>query len=198
MEMVENLKARGHDIIVLTSTYGEDRVRSEGDVYRWQMLRFERAVNWRDGVLKEAINQAAFRRACEEFVPEVVFLWNMSHISISLAAMAHEMGLATCYYVFDNWLATWEMDHWCQLWRQKGNGLYHLFLKFLSRKFRLIVPPFSLDMSSAVFASCYLKGVALKNGKPVEGASVVHWGIDINKFPYQSTDSRAANRLLYV
>jgi heptosyltransferase-2 len=161
MEMVENLKARGHDIIVLTSTYGEDRVRSEGDVHRWLMLRFERGV-------------------------------------ISLVSMAHEMGLPTCYYVFDNWLATWEMDHWCQLWRQGGKGLYHLFLKFLSRKYALVVPPFSLDMSSAVFATSYLKSVALKVGKPVEGASVVHWGIDINNFPYQPRDSPAPNRLLYV
>jgi glycogen(starch) synthase len=198
MEMVENLKARGHDIIVLTSTYGEGKVQSGGDVYRRLMLRFARSVNWTDGVIKEVTNQTAFRRACKEFGPEVVFLWNISHISISLATMAHEMRLPTCYYLFDNWLAAWEMDQWCQLWRHETNKLYHRFLKFLSRKFCLVIPPFLLDMSSAVFASTYLKNVALKAGKSVETASVVHWGIDINKFPYESKDCQACNRLLYV
>jgi heptosyltransferase-2 len=198
MEMVENLKHRGHKVIVLTSTYGEDRVRSEADVQRWLMLRFDRALNWRAGLLKEAINQAAIRRVCERFVPEVVFLWNMSHISISLASVAHEMGVPICCYVFDNWLATWEMDHWWQVWHQAGKGVYRIFLKFLARKFHLIVPPFSLDMSTVVFASSYLKSVALKVGKRVEGAPVVHWGIDINNFPYKSTDSLAPSRLLYV
>ncbi|MBW1981211.1 MAG: glycosyltransferase [Deltaproteobacteria bacterium] len=197
-EMVANLKGRGHEIIVLTSTYGEGRLQTEDDVYRWLMLRFERRVNWRDVLLKERLNQAAFRHVCEEFSPEVVFFWNMSHISISLAAIARDMGLPTCYYIFDNWLATWEMDHWFQLWRARGKGLDYFLHRLLSRKFALIVPPFLWDMSSVVFASSYLKSVALSVGKPVQDAAVVHWGIDIDKFPYKSTDSPVPSRLLYV
>ena len=61
MEMVENLKVRGHDIIVVTSTYGEGQVLSEGGVYRRLTLLFERSVKWTDGVIKKVINQSAFR-----------------------------------------------------------------------------------------------------------------------------------------
>jgi heptosyltransferase-2 len=67
-----------------------------------------------------------------------------------------------------------------------------------SQFFDLAMPPNSLNLTSVIFASDYLKSVALKVGKPVEGASVVHWGIDINNFPYQPRDSPAPNRLLYV
>jgi hypothetical protein len=105
-EAVEAFKTRGHHIKVLTSTYGADSPRSEGEVYRWLTCNFDKTIDWQTGVLKETANQAALRQICTSFEPEVVFIWNMSYISISLAALADTMGYPTCYYVFDNWLAT--------------------------------------------------------------------------------------------
>jgi hypothetical protein len=106
-DAVEALKARGHEVKVLTSTYGVKGPQSDGEVYRWMEACLGPASKGRV-VLKEVINQTAFTRLCDSFQPDVAFLWNLTHVSISCAFLAKQRGLATCYYIFDNWLATWE------------------------------------------------------------------------------------------
>ena len=47
------------------------------------------------------------------------------------------------------------------------------------------------------FASHYLKQVALQGGKPVANAKVIHWGVNLDQFPYK-TVAHNPKRLLYV
>lgn len=77
---------------VLTSTYGVDTPRIEGNVFRWLRACFEREPDWRTVVLKEVVNQRAFDHLFADFQPEVGFLWNLTHISVSLAYLAQELG----------------------------------------------------------------------------------------------------------
>jgi glycogen(starch) synthase len=194
-DVVEGLKTRGHDVRVLTSTYKVNKVQMEEGVYRWLQACFDRTS---DRVLyKELVNQTAFKQLCGDFSPHIVFLWNITHISISLASLAEEMGLPTCYYVFDNWLATWEMDQWYQIWHKGKRGLNQV-LRFLARLFNLIEPPRSLDLTRVIFASRYLRDVAMQVGKPVDEARVIPFGVDIYRFPYRKTNCQRHNRLLYI
>lgn len=195
-DVVQELKDRGHDVKVLTSTYGIHAPRIEGDVFRWLRVCSGRKPNWLTDVLKEVVNQRAFDYLCADFQPDVVFLWNLRHISVSLASLAENLGFPTCYYVFDKWLATWEMDHWYQLWRKRKSS--SRLLPFLSRLYKLSPPPRSLDLTRAMFSSRFLKDVAGQVGKPVAHAPVIYWGVDDRLFPYNKAVCGKPKRLLYV
>ncbi len=195
--VVEELKARGHDVRVLTSTFGIGREKMEGGVHRWLEACLERAPDLQTIVQKELVNQRAFRQLCNDFQPAVVFLWNLSHISVTTPFLAQEMGFPTCYFVSDNWLATWKMDHWYQLWNKRLNPSSWL-LRFLCRFFRFVAPPISLDLSHVIFASHFIKSVAENVGLQLRDASVIPWGVDVKRFPYKEAGYRKPKRLLYV
>lgn len=204
-DVVEALKDRGHKVKVLTSTYGVGKPCSDGEVYRL----LETDIGWNargvaGQILKllkrEIINKKAFKQLCNTFKPDVVYAWNLRHISVSLTFLAKQLGIPVCYFVFDNWLSQWESDLWYSLWVRKSRHLMARFGKALLRPFlnaKGLIPYGLLDLRYTVFASHYLKQVALKAGKPVKDAKVIHWGIDTNQFTYKKV-SYNPKRLLYV
>jgi glycosyltransferase involved in cell wall biosynthesis len=149
---------------------------------------------------KESKNQRAFIRVCNEFSPEVLYVWNPTHISISIALRAQQDGLPACYFISDHWLTRWESD-----------ALYSLNLRSPRRRHRRIawkslvatlkasglLPRASLDLTRVQFASRFLKGAALEANRPVSNSKVIHWGIDVNRFPCKESSSNP-KRLLYV
>lgn len=195
-DIVESLKTRGHNILVLTSMYGIGKAQVEGDIHRLLMGNFKDTLDWHTVFLKEVVNQTTFKRLCRDFQPDIIFLFNLSHISTSLDLLAHEMGLPTCYYISNNWFATWEKDHWYQVWPKGGKGFK--VLRFLSHHFELL--PFSqpLDFKHLIFTSQYRKNIAVQVGKSAAHAAVIPWGIDISRFFYKKANGQKPSRLLYV
>ncbi|MCM8795686.1 MAG: glycosyltransferase, partial [Candidatus Omnitrophica bacterium] len=199
-DVVEQLKIRGYQIKVLTRIFGINHPHTDGEVYRWLEFCLPSA---RFVLTDEIINQRVFRRLCNAFKPDLVFFWNLTHASISCAFLAQKMQIPTCYYIFDNWLATWEMDYWYQAWkhildRSKYSFLRNLVFQFTSNIFDLIRPEGNLDLRHVIFASEYLKGIAMQVGKPVADAKVIHFGINIEQFPYKRERCEKPKRLLYV
>lgn len=207
-DVVEGLKNRGHEVKVLTSTYGIDKPKCDKEVYRW--LRGDPILS--QGIyglvkfaaelfLKELNNQMAFKRLCNTFRPDVVYAWNLAYISVSLAFVAQRMGLPICYFVSDNWLSFWERDPWYSVWNLRSRRVLVRLVARLLRPFLnvtgLLPPSRPLDLRHSQFASQYLKQFALQAGKPVADAKVIHWGVDINRFPYKRT-VHEPKRLLYV
>lgn len=195
-DIVESLKTRGHQIKVLTSTYRVGKAQIDGDVYRWLKRDVKKTSGWHPAFLKEIINQAVFKRLCREFLPDIVFISNLSNISISLALLAQEMGLPTCYYVSNNWFATLEKDHWYQVW-PKGKSSFK-FLRFLTHRFKLMPPSRPIEPSHLIFTSNYLKDIAVQLDKSESDAAVINWGIDTRRFSYKGEHEQEPTRLLYV
>src|SRR6185295_15692583 len=79
-DIVEALKARGHEVRVLTSTYRVDGPQIDAHVYRWLQIGEWWTPNYlRDlaTVLKrETANLQAFRQLCREFQPDLIYVWN--------------------------------------------------------------------------------------------------------------------------
>lgn len=201
-EVVEGLKARGHTVNVLTSSYGVERPLHNGEIYRWLEFRFD----WNTRVprkdlykllKKERTNQRAFERLSTAFKPDIIYVWNLTHVSISIVFTAQRQGFPVGYFVFDNWLAQWENDPWYYLSSRQFDGLLGGFLWRLLRLLGLPSAPNSLDLRNVQFASQYLKQFALQAGKPVSDAKVVGWGVDVHRFPYKKF-SHNPKRLLYV
>src|SRR5215210_2495475 len=81
-DVVEELKARGHQARVLTSTYGVGVPRHDGGVYRWLEADFESdAQAGVRGLIKllrrESVNRRAINRLCKRFKPDLVYAWNL-------------------------------------------------------------------------------------------------------------------------
>src|ERR1043166_8109599 len=107
-DVVEALRSRGHDVRVLTSTHGVSRPEQTGHIYRWLetdlALKIDpAAVDLPKIFRKELTNRRAFTRVCRAFLPDLVYVWNATHISISLAIKAQQMGIAVCYFISDHW-----------------------------------------------------------------------------------------------
>lgn len=204
-DVVEELKARGHHVRVLTSMHGVGRPVEDGSVYRWLASDFgSEAPSGAYGLVKllrkESMNRRAFKRLCGRFRPDLIYAWNMTHISISVIFLARQIGLPVCYYASDHWLSQWESDSW---YAQARRGRRRLLSKLAWQpiKFYLrvrgLLPVGHLDLSHVQFASTYLKRAAIELDKPVRDAEVIRWGIDTEKFTYGEVP-RARGRLLYV
>ena len=204
-DIVEALKSRGHDVRVLTSTFGVDRRQHAGHVYRWLETDLGLAINGTSADLpkvikKELINRRALKRICQDFTPDIVYMWNATHISISLVLQAQKMGLAVCYFISDHWLTGWESDAFYSL-KQRSPRRLHVRLAWKPLVALLhasgMLSRDDLDLSGVQFASHFLKQAALEAGRPVADAEVIHWGIDLERFPFNEAVN-TARRLLYV
>lgn len=206
-DVVEALKSKGHDVRVLTSTYGLNKPQNDNAVYRWletELTWFNiRSYKYAVKVIKkELINQKAYKKLVKLYKPDLVYMWNLSHISVSLAFLTEKMGLPVYYYVFDNWLSQWEQDCWYSLWNYKI--LHHagrFGRKLINRLFTVLhLPQFigSPELDHTQFASHYLKQLTLNADKPVAQGKVIHWGININKYSFINKSTTVEKRLLYV
>lgn len=202
-EAVEGLRQKGHPVKVLTSSYGVADPMDDGLVYRWLRTYVGRGFNKKDLLVKELYNRHRFKTLVNAFKPDVLYVWNPWQISLSLVYTAHRLGLPVCYYVFDHWLAHWgQADDWFQWWAYAPvNGLKRWTKRRAGRlvaRLGLETRPTPPDLCQAQFASNFLKQHALRQGQPVDDARVIHWGIDLNRFPYRQQIDRPASRLLYI
>ena len=182
-DIVEALRSRGHDVRVLTSRHGILRREQTGHVYRWLetdlALKIDSSAHPARIIKKELINRRALDRVCRAFLPEIVYVWNATHISISLALKAQQMGLAVCYFISDHWLNRWESDALYSLNQRRPRRLHkRLAWKPIVGLLHAsgMLPRDDLDLSRVQFASRFLKQAALRVGRPVADAEVFTGG----------------------
>jgi glycosyltransferase involved in cell wall biosynthesis len=203
-EVAEALKRRGHTIRVLTSTYGVGRPEDDGEVYRW----LQSDLGWRFTgtfgnrlrlVGKELRNRRAFRRMVRDFQPDVLYVWPIRYISLSLVFMAQQMSLPVAFYVSDDWLSRWQsIDQWQIEPNQPGRRTIKRALARLVDLLGGAAPATALDARHAQFTSEHIRRAAQARGQPVERARVIHWGVDLARFPYRQAARPEVRRLLYV
>ncbi|HEX6716893.1 MAG TPA: glycosyltransferase family 4 protein [Pyrinomonadaceae bacterium] len=204
-DIVEALKARGHQVRVLTSTYRVDHPQIDGEVYR--MLRLSQwwtpnRLGDLAGILKkEKTNQKAFRQLCREFEPDIVYVWNPVGISLSIVSVAQQLGLPLCYFVSDHWVEEWNTDPGYRMWEKQAAGLRRPFLwkgiLLLLNSLNLAHRPAPPELRNVQFASECLKRDALEKGQMVSKAEVIHWGVDVERFRITEKSSQS-KRLLFA
>jgi glycogen(starch) synthase len=204
-DVVESLKARGHEVRVLTSTYKVNRPQDDGEIYRWLVSLPPWETIPSGGFFRllrrEIVNRRAFDRLCKVFSPDLIYVWNPAGISLGFVFASPSTSVPVCYFVSDHWLSEWESDFGYTMWtydhpRRPRRAVWKALLALLdaSKVLRRPRPP---DLRRVHFASRFLKEAALAKGKPVEWAKVIHWGVDVERVPYQA-ESQNPLRLLYV
>jgi glycogen(starch) synthase len=204
-DVVESLKARGHEVRVLTSTYNLRQPEDDGEVYRWLVSLppwepvpsggFFRLLR------REIINRRSFNRLCRIFPPDLIYVWNPTGISLSFVFASQTSNVPVCYFVSDHWLSEWESDFGYQMWshrhpRRARRVVWQTLLTLLDAV-KVLRRPRPPDLRRVQFASRFLKDAALAKGKPVACAKVIHWGVSVESAPYQA-ESQNPLRLLYV
>ena len=206
-QVVEALKQQGHEVKVLTSSYGVPKPTSDGETYRW----LEIETTWfgpkpyyshLDIFRKERTNQSAFKRLCREFQPDIVYIWNAANTSISLAFVARRMNLPVFFYISDIWLSEWETDTWAQWCSRQSSAVARravkAFLKPIVRAAGIQTIQGPLDLTHVQFTSLFMKEKTVEAGKAVADGQVIHWGVDVDQYAGKEAAGPQPKRLLYV
>jgi glycogen synthase len=191
-ETVELLQKRGHDVAVLTSTYGVDPqgvVSSnvyrllilESDLMHYQPLRFF-LNSWRE----EKENIKIFIKVLNEFSPDMVFIWGMWNLTRQLPYYAEQVWEKPVVYSMAN---DWPMqpDTHELYWRLPAKRRLMKPLKKIVSIFalsflNLMHGPVTLKFNYVICASRALSQKLLHAGVPLLNTRVIYPGIDLVQF----------------
>ena len=112
-DVASTLTERGHETVVLTSSYG-----SRSEQYSGQRVFRELSLLAADGNIYsrvkysraaisaiESHNVKVLEKLCASVVPDVLFIWNLHFLSRSFLDALFELGIPIVFYITDSWLA---------------------------------------------------------------------------------------------
>lgn len=190
-ELSEQLKRRGHDVVVLTGLYGIDRPTVKNGIHRL-LHRFNDSYKILERTRWEQEDKNTLRRLIAEFKPEAIFIWNLEELFLSLNLIAKEAGVPIFYNIQDIWLIRWIdiQKEWRNFWYQPGNNLFKRIGKSLLRSYFTLRDAFwmqpigvqEIESRYFIFVSNYRKRQHIKAGFAAQDAPVIYNGIDLKRF----------------
>jgi glycogen synthase len=213
--VVKALRARGHDVEVLTSDYGVPEGRANGkdpQVERSLQIHGMFGRPWLPIHRLQQLerhNNRTLRRALARVRPDLVYVWNCSGISKSMLFTVHALGLPSVYYMSDHWLArSNESDVWLRWWNHPSPNSMQRLLRGLAavsgvRRFWGRVAPTDpihrLKIERIYFCSRALRDLTVAAGIDVQHGAIIYCPVDtirFNKPPRPA--SQPMERLLWV
>ena len=205
-DVMDRLRARGHEITVLTTTMRVNGVEDPPDERARGILR-DLSFYWddhklvsppfRERLARERANQRALLAAVEASRPDVVSVWNMGAMSLGLLTTLVERKQPMVFAVCDDWLVYGpKLDAWTRLFK---------WSRMAARAARglLGVPTAMPDLADAgafCFVSDFVRRRAQAKARVTpRHSTVVYSGIDRIDFPPSAAEPRPwRGRLLCV
>ena len=205
-DVMDRLRARGHEITVLTTTMRIAGVEDPPDERAHGILR-DLSFYWddhklvsppfRERLARERANQRALIDAIERSRPDVVSVWNMGAMSLGLLTTLVERDLPIVFAVCDDWLVYGpKLDAWTRLFK---------WSTIAARAARAMfgVPTAMPDLTDAgafCFVTDFVRARAKVKARLDAGYStVVYSGIDRADFPAVAREAKPwRGRLLCV
>jgi glycogen synthase len=178
---VEHLRARGHDVRVLTTDTrtGSPEAEDEEDVHRelrWTDLRDrppERlSLRGRLGLARH--NHSTLARHLDEFRPQVVCWWAMGGLTLGLLETVRRRCLPAVAFVHAEWL---DYGRWADPWMHTFRGRRSRLVPLVEGLLRTPVGPKFAGAARYVFVSEYTRRHALSLGLGLGDTGVAHSGI---------------------
>jgi glycosyltransferase involved in cell wall biosynthesis len=209
-QTVERLRARGHEIRVLTSTHGVAAPADEGPVRRALRIHGFFGQPWLPPhrlFALERHNHRELRAALAGFAPDLVHVWNLGGLSKALLLTLQAWGGPVVYDVSDHWIArSLRADVWLRWWNDEAGGAGARWARRALRATGLarwigrqapFAPWNELRFPRLYFCSAALRSLTAAAGWPVEHGAVIYCGIDVARFAVRPDEDRC-DRLLYV
>lgn len=194
-DVVDRWRARGHSVLVLTTTTrvpGIADAKHEVDIRRelewyWRDHRFLHPTP-RERLALERRNHRRLRDALNECRPDVVSVWHMGGMSLSLLPALDDVGLPMVLNVCDDWLDYGpKVDAWMAGWHRWS------FLDPAVRRVTRVpicLSPRLAARAPASFVSDFTRRHAAAAGWSFGTSIVVGSGIDPNDFPIAAPRTR--------
>jgi glycosyltransferase involved in cell wall biosynthesis len=215
-DVVETMVERGHEVVVLTSSYGGREAEyagqtidrgmflfaTEGDVY----IPFVMSDDERLHKMQE--NKAHLERALATFTPDVLFVWNLFFFDPSILDVVRSAPCKVVYLLTDNWLITFlnpsfmasyftDFVHRVPRWDSRIGSRLRRWGTGWRRKLHH-------ERGYAVFPSLFMRDLHAQAGITFDGTTIVHHGVNLkpgdpSKRTFKHLDqSSEAVRLLYA
>lgn len=191
-EMVEDLRGRGHQILVLTSDYRAKTVQAKDNAV-WRCLKLQSDVlHYRiSDFLRwgsvEKHNFAMIDRALKVFSPDIVFVHGMWLLPHSLAwYVEQKLPKRVVYYVAGNWPYFPDPHelYWSSPPRHAGLRTFkHWFAGRLLKNWRYLRDQRKLQFHRIACVSKMIREDLRQNAQiPYENSCVIYNAIDVNQF----------------
>ncbi len=212
-KITEALRARSHDVEVLTSNHGATEAdAAEKGVHRTLRVHGFYGHPWlgiRQLKELEFHNNRVLRETISRFRPEVVHVWNLGGISKSLTLTLQGLNIPTVFDVSDHWIARSLVgDVWLRWWNRPDAPLLHRLLRTAwtlsgaRSRWQVEAPTNPIDhirFSRIYFCSRALLEITRGKGYNVGHGAVIHCPVDIARFNGTPRSADAPMlKLLYV
>jgi len=206
-DVVEQLRVRGHEVRVLTSSFRNGETKTPSDE-----TGVERTLQFNRGPADPPHDKRGecrkFAQAAKRFGPDVIYFWNQAGLCFWLPATARWRGWRTAFFLSDTNFISWRIGAWLARFASgksggsgresapsSGNWVRGLFGKTFLVQGRPIIAH-----QPCHFASEFLRTTAEKNAIQVdpEKSVVAHWGIELAQFTVAPRERWPMRRLLYV
>ncbi len=195
-DVVEKLRARGHAVSVLTSTFRTgETTGAEPDLER--SLHFAAEADAPPPDKFAECRKLAL--AAENFSPEIVYFWNQAGLCRWLPVAARWRGCRTAFFLSDTNFVSWRVGAWLSRFAS-NKGIISKFVRPVFGKTFLVRGWPVIQNQPCHFASDFLQNLAQKSGIGIEkkNSIVVHWGIEPTQFSAGSCERWPVRRLLYT
>ena len=201
MEAAQGLAKRGHDVVVLTSTYGCNRETTEGNIHR--LLSLEGDLQFYK--IKEAWsypqrnqrNLEHLRWLIADCRPDIIFIWGMWNLSKRLAQEAEaQMRSRVVYYLANPWPI--EANKHQSFWDAPATSfLRNVAKKLLRVRARVVLrrewEKIPLQFEHAPCCSAAQRDQLLEAGILLKDAPVIYEGVDLKNYLLQAESRDHSN-----
>jgi len=202
MEAVEGLAKRGHEVSVLTSTYGYDREITEGNIYRLLSLEgdlqfYKMKDAWSYPQRKQR-NLEHLRNLVATQKPDIVFIWGMWNMSNSLAYEVEKLlGSRVVYYLANPWPIEANMHQ--AFWDASATSFTKNIAKKLMRILACMIlreewQKVPLRFEHAPCCSAAQRDQLLEAGISLQDAPVLYEGVDLKNYLIQAENRNYENK----
>lgn len=176
--IVDGLIARGHQVFVLTSTYGCSNQETTGNIFRLMYTLHETSKVFMNKFIIHTLNGYLARKnyyiarhLAINLKPDIAYVWQNSHVSLFPAKAVSDCNVTCVYNLCDYWLSNFKSRFTAKnqnLTRRIVNFLYgsHIFQK--------------LDHSKLITISNALKRHYILNNFSVNSMHTIPIGIPSN------------------
>jgi glycogen(starch) synthase len=212
-EVAMGLRARNHEIAVLTSRHGQDQLAEPDPRWVRRELHLEMEfVSLRNGLqfftsrkTHEKENLARLRQLLADYAPDGILIWGMWNLPRSIPALAEAMLPGrVAYYMGDYWptLPSQYDFYWQAPARTWATALPKLILRPIARRMLDQNAEPDLKFAHIMFPSVFMRDEFMRQDIPFQETRIVYGGIDTGLYQFRNgaagTPENGHLSLLYI